>query len=126
MEPAAQIPPEEAASVVEAQWSQSIQLLADAVPVADLDAGETESEQDEAVHLVRFNRRSHAFHTQLEQSPALKACREALDREGFEWKLSSGPSIFVHPCQYETVMRALPEHGMTQSDVVVAESLEYL
>merc|ERR1711920_483943 len=73
-------------------------------------------DQVEPVYRIRFNRRPREMHDMLAQSSSLQACRDTLAFEGFDWKLSSGPCVFVHPRQYD----------LSHCDVVVTETLEYL
>jgi len=134
-EPAAWYDPVEAEAISELRWASFVQGVAaaeaawtDSLSTAtsngqDLEQGDA---SDEAVFLICFNRRPQAMHDQLAHSTSLKACREDLESAGFHWKLFSGPSLFVHPWQYVSVARALPEYGLNKSDVVVTESLEYL
>merc|ERR1740121_885106 len=135
-DPAAQYHPVEARDIATLQWASFVECSVRERTTQKSLASTTISNEDaqeqindaalDRVHLIRFNRRPKELHKQLAHSPSLRACREALRIEGFDWKLSSGPSLFVHPWQYVSVVQALPEHGMGNSDVVVTESLEYL
>jgi len=134
-QPAAWYHPIEARDISQLRWASFVHgraaaeaARADALSIATSNGQSLErgNASDEAVFLIRFNRRPQAMHDRLAHSAALKACREALAGEGFDWKLSSGPSLFVHPWQYMSVVRALPEFGLNNSDVAIAESLEYL
>merc|ERR1712232_1408413 len=62
----------------------------------------------------------------LTQGCALRACRDALVAEGFDWQLLEGAFIFVEPLQYQTAKRALKGMSLRSSHVVVAESMEHL
>merc|ERR1711871_1090335 len=87
---------------------------------------ELNGEEDEAVCLLHFNRRPQEMHDKLANGQALSACRKALEDEGYNWKLSGGTTIFVHPWQYDAVMRALAGRTQSHQDIVVTSSMEYL
>jgi len=135
-DPAAQFHPVEARDIATLQWASFVECSVrdraileshSSSTIPNVDAQEQVNDaMHERVHHIRFNRRPKELHKQLAQSPSLQACREALRIEGFDWKLSSGPSLFVHPWQYVSVVQALPQHGFGNCDVVVTESLEYL
>lgn len=135
-DPAAQYHPIEAKEIAALQWASFVERSVRERARAESHASSFTSYKEapeqandtvnESVYLIRFNRRPKELHEQLANSPSLQDCREALRNEGFDWKLSSGPSVFVRPWQYISVVQALPEYGLGNSDVVVAESVEYL
>ena len=59
------------------------------------------------------------------EGPALRPCRDALGREGFKIEIKGGCLVFVHPHQYEDVLRAVANTPLTYADVIFAESFEY-
>jgi hypothetical protein len=117
-DPAAQYHPAEARDIATLQWASFVECSVRERTSLESHASSTVSDEGaqeqldntmhERVHLIRFNRRPKELHKQLADSPSLQACREALRIEGFDWKLSSGPSLFVHPWQYVSVVQAVP------------------
>jgi len=82
----------------------------------------------ETIWLATFNRYPRALQETLEHGVELRRCREALEAEGYDWRLASGTTVFVHPWQYVPVLRELSElaRPAPQRDIVFADSLDYL
>ena len=60
------------------------------------------------------------------EGAALRPCRDALSRAGYEVEIQGGCLVFVHPHQYEDVLMALQTFTLTRADIVFAASFEYL
>ena len=52
---------------------------------------------------------------------ALRAYREAMDTEDYDWKLLSGATVFARPSQYRAVMQALAASHTTPSSEMVRQ-----
>lgn len=111
-------PPEEAAKFVQLQEAGFVERNLGAVAWA---AGDF----TEAVLICTFNRYPAALRQALDEGPALRQCRAALEAHGYAWALPGGAKVFVHPDQYEHGLRRLPEE-LRHRDVVIARSLEHL
>jgi len=120
-EPAAEIPPEEAAAVVAIQETVFIERNLHAL---------VETEPAEQVLLLQLNRTSERVVLALSNGNALNACREALHQEGYSFRLASGAMVFVQPMQYHSAISAaklcVPSGRLMSSHIVIAASLEYL
>ena len=63
----------------------------------------------------------------LQHGPALRQSREALQLAGMDWQLRGcGAMVVVHARQYQQVIAALPVAQLSNRDLVIASSLEYL
>ena len=91
-------------------------------PMKDL---EEEEDGRERIHLLTFSRHPREFFQALAQAEELQDCRSALQQAGFDWQLSCGTKIFVHPLQYaETVaLMNKQEARLRKRHVIAAESL---
>jgi len=126
-ERAAHYHPTEAAEIANMQWATLIQhRMHSAYSIQDSVSESAPCKEEDRIWIIRFNRRPEGMHSQLARSLSLRSCRDDLEKAGLEWKLKSGAYIFVLPSQYDCVLRKLPEHKLTHSDVVVTESFEYL
>lgn len=131
-EQAAWYPPTEASQISFLKWVSWVEQFAAAAAWSEV--VESHSGMDdhdavpdgEAIYLIRFFRRPRGMHEQLASSPALKGCRDDLQAFGYDWKLLCGPSVFVRPSQYVSTVQALPRFGLSNCDVIVNESAEYL
>eukprot|EP00913_Durusdinium_trenchii_P024918 g23389.t1 len=90
-------------------------------------------DQPRSWHLVpedifkgRVNRMSKDTSRHFLEGAALRPCRDALSRAGYEVEIQGGCLVFVHPHQYEDVLRALQTFTLTRADIVFAASFEYL
>jgi hypothetical protein len=126
VDPPAATDPAEAALVSQQQWASSLEHRG-TTPAPALDgASEAFETCSEEVVLLDFNRRPKEMNDLLAKGSPLRACREALEREGHNWKLLSSTMVFVHPSQYRDVMKALNGRSLRPSHVVVSSSFEYL
>eukprot|EP00928_Gymnodinium_smaydae_P064090 TRINITY_DN47505_c0_g1_i1.p1 TRINITY_DN47505_c0_g1~~TRINITY_DN47505_c0_g1_i1.p1 ORF type:complete len:927 (-),score=61.96 TRINITY_DN47505_c0_g1_i1:85-2802(-) len=124
-EPAAQIDEGEAADIVAIQEADYIERLV--VCAAGNEASEEPKENThEEAYLLHFNRSPKPMVDALRTGAPLKKCRDALEAEGFSWKLPCGALVFCEPHQHRCVMKALNRKVLRTSHVVVVESLEYL
>ena len=62
----------------------------------------------------------------METYPALKRCRESLERAGYNWKTPAGALVFVNPSQYPIIQQAMHKLDLQPDVIVFAESCEYL
>lgn len=60
------------------------------------------------------------------EGAALRPCRDALFVQGHEVEIQGGCLVFVHPWQYEDVLRAVGNMPLTHADIIFAASFEYL
>lgn len=122
-----QIHPDEAAAIVQVQWETTVHQVHTTVAEQDwLAETVRQADSEDNVFVVRVNRRPQGMHIALATSASLNSCRDNLEKAGYDWKLTSGAHVFVHPEQYEVVVRSLATRNLTHSDIVVAESFEYL
>jgi len=129
-EPAAFIPPVEAAAIETQQQAGREARVAQSSGHGDADVftqGEEGAEvvkDNEPIYLLEFTRHPASFRTALIEGEDLSACREALRAAGHECVLPSGAKIFVHPSQYQCAMLAMRDLALRPFHIVVAESLE--
>merc|ERR1711879_561505 len=78
--------------------------------------------------LGKLNRSPKAVREEFCMGSTMRATRKALEQAGHAWKLPEGSLVFVHPWQYQAVMKALSERGeqLFPDHVVFTESLEHL
>ncbi|CAK9048552.1 START domain-containing protein [Durusdinium trenchii] len=131
LEPAADIPEDEAQMIVDIQHADFVQRNLGAAPLqAELnDEAELEPRNElvpEDIFKGRVNRMSKDTSRHFLEGAALRPCRDALSRAGYEVEIQGGCLVFVHPHQYEDVLRALQTFTLTRADIVFAASFEYL
>merc|ERR1719324_1150298 len=85
---------------------------------------EEERQHKEHILLCTLNRRPKELQAAL--SKTFKPYIEALAENGHNWTLEEGSLVFVYPYQYESTMLALQGRKLWPSNLIVAESLEYL
>jgi len=129
-DPAAVIPPEEAATIESQQQAGRIErvvhhgaLLVDEATAREVDIYQTEGAH-EPIYLLEFTRHPDSFRAALLEGDALRACRESLHAAGHMYLLPSSAKIFVHPSQYQAAMLALHGRMLRPYHVIVAASLE--
>lgn len=131
LEPAADIPEDEAQMIVDIQHADFVQRNLGAAPLqAELnDEAELEPRNElvpEDIFKGRVNRMSKDTSRHFLEGAALRPCRDALSRAGYEVEIQGGCLVFVHPHQYEDVLMALQTFTLTRADIVFAASFEYL
>jgi len=91
---------------------------------ADLMLGKDPDAHQETVILLKFSRNPSLFHELLQTSAQLDGCRQALEDEGFPWRLPSGAYIFVKGNQYQAVVAWLTSEGVHLGPAHVVVSTE--
>jgi len=127
-EPPVEIAPGEARQVVELQWAGFVERMADQAPCKDVpsESGDEEAEEEsrDSIFICTLNRRPKHLMEALVRP--LGQCCLALESAGHSWKLPTGCLVFVHPHQYRKTMHALCGHDLQPSNIVIADSLDYL
>ncbi|CAE7435029.1 Herc4 [Symbiodinium sp. CCMP2456] len=76
------------------------------------------------VHLT-LSRSHRQLDADLEHSPTLRPCRQALQEEGLGWRLQpSGAKIFMEPVCFRAIRSHLSTMRLRPCDIFVAENLE--
>ena len=76
------------------------------------------------VHLT-VSRSHPQLDADLEHSPTLQPCRQALQEEGLDWRLQpSGAKIFMEPFCFRAIRSHLSAKWLRPCDIFVAENLE--
>ena len=70
------------------------------------------------------NRMSAETRQQLLHGPALRPCRDALTHQHFPVEIQGGSLVFVHPYQYEDVLRRVKDKELIRADIIFSESFE--
>merc|ERR1719316_1062526 len=85
---------------------------------------------DEEIRLLEFSRNPDEFRLALLEGDDLKACRDAMAAHDppQATTLPSGTKVFVHPHQYDRVLQAVKDQGITLNlrHVIVASDLKHL
>jgi len=122
---AAQIDEREAAQIVALQHADFVERNLDRMPYEAAVDGCSEYLEDH-VMMGKLNRIPKDLREEFVHGPSLRACRAALEEEGYSWKLFSGALVFVHPWQYRETMLALSGFDLRPYHLVFAASLGYL
>lgn len=128
-EPAMKISEAEADDIVRSQDAGFVERNMLCGVMADEDEGQSDSDigqADEAIFLCKLNRNTHPIRKALREGLELQSCRASLEEHGHPWKHVLGALVFVHPCQYRMVMRALDSIDLKPDHLIVSASLEHL
>jgi len=110
----------EAQQIVAVQQADWVVRNRDAAPLASA----------EKMFLINVNRFTQELGHLLREGLPLKACREALEQAFHPqaWKTRDGALIFVHPEQYQLVLRSFDRLAfeLKPSHIIFTESLEHL
>lgn len=105
-----------------------MQRILDAAPLqAELQAELPRNDHlPEDIFKGRVNRMSKDTRQHFIEGAALRPCRDGLLAQGYEVEIQGGCLVFVHPWQYEDVLRAVANIPLTRADIIFAASFEYL
>uniref|UniRef100_A0A7S4QN56 Uncharacterized protein n=1 Tax=Alexandrium monilatum TaxID=311494 RepID=A0A7S4QN56_9DINO len=82
------------------------------------------SQLPRSIWLLEYSRSPKEFLNALLLSPELAACRDALTRQGLDFKLKGGAKVFVRPEQHRFVVKAAKGRQLKPRHVIVAEEFE--
>jgi len=109
----------------EEDWASAVEFCNHGYSPKDQNEDQTAEEE---IFLLKYNRAPEAFRMALLEGPELRQCRDALREHDLACVLESLAKIFVHPWQYEEVIKTLQVQKVELKNVhvIVASSLEHL